>query len=173
MKIHNKGLSYIELILVISIATILTGLASITMAVVNRNNITKAGDSLESGFKSAQIASLAKGSDRGALYVYGKGGRCYYSIGSIGSEESKISSSALKVTINISGTNRNVTDGFVARFRFDPATGGSKGVDWSSNGGSSWTNATSFNVGDIVVSNKSGKKVTLNLRKMTGKIEIN
>ena len=173
MKINNKGLSYIELILVISIATLLTGLVSISMGTVNRNNVQKAASSLESGFKTAQVSSMAKGSERGALYIYNRGGKCYYSIGSIGNEETKISSTACKVNINISGDNKEVSGGFVARFVFNPTTGGCLGADWSPDSGNNWNIGSSFNVGDIVVSNRSGKHVDMKLLKMTGKIEMN
>lgn len=170
MKINNKGLSYIELILVISIASILTGLLAISLGTVNRNNVQKAADSLQSGFKTAQTSSMAKGKEKGALYVYSKKGKCYYSIGQMGAEEQKISSTAIKVIFNIDGTDRVVKDGFVAKFKFDPATGGSLGADYSTNNGVNWTTASAYNLGQLTVTNKSGKMVKLMIRKVTGKI---
>lgn len=76
---NNKGISYIEMILVIAIASILVGLVSVTIGLVNRNNVTKAIDRLQSGFSRAKILSMSKNAVDGSITIIPtKKGLCYY-----------------------------------------------------------------------------------------------
>ena len=81
IKLNNKGISYIEFILVITIMILLTGFASITMSVVNRNNVNKAADKIVTGMNHFKTLSLSKGSKKGAITFASSGGRTYYYYG--------------------------------------------------------------------------------------------
>lgn len=80
-KLKDKGLSYIEVIIVLAIASILVGLVSISVGLISRSNVHKGADNLELAFAKARSVSLAKGSSAGTLNIINKDGLYYYYIG--------------------------------------------------------------------------------------------
>lgn len=72
---NNKGLTMIELIVVIAVATILVGMATITLSVVNSGNTTKSASQLRSLLTKSKMESMAKGNTRGQIIVNPNGGK--------------------------------------------------------------------------------------------------
>lgn len=81
MKTDNKGFSYVELILVIAIMAILVGLTALSMGLVSRTNVTRGAEKLYSSLSQARSASLAKGTQNGALTISCVGGKYYCYVG--------------------------------------------------------------------------------------------
>ena len=85
-KYKNKGLSYIEVILVLTIMILLTGFATVTMSIVNRNNVTKGADRVVTGINHAKTLSLSKGSKKGSITFTASGSNYYYYYGASNSK---------------------------------------------------------------------------------------
>jgi len=80
-KYNNKGITYVELIIVISIMSIMAGFVTISMGTVYRNNVGRASDSLESAAKEARNTSLAKGTENGCLNLLYENGKLFAYVG--------------------------------------------------------------------------------------------
>lgn len=79
---NNKGLSYVELLVVISILTVATALAAISMSVVSGTNVNSGVEKLRSSYNNARMTSLAKGTANGSLYLRVESDRMYCFVGS-------------------------------------------------------------------------------------------
>lgn len=91
MKVKsNKGLSYIEVMIVLAIASILVGLASISLGLVSRSNVHKGADNLDLAFSKSRSISLAKGTEAGTLNILNQNGVYYYYIGDGNISEKKV-----------------------------------------------------------------------------------
>ncbi len=75
---NNKGLSYIELIVVIAVMVLLTGFSVLSISLATRTNATKAGDKMVTMLTTARTYSLAKGKENGAFHIrkIGNGYEC-------------------------------------------------------------------------------------------------
>ena len=82
MNYKNKGMSYIELVLVMGIAGLLIMFVTFSVATVSRNNCSKGAKKLENAFATAQAMSMAKGKETGRLYIIIRDNKCSYIIGS-------------------------------------------------------------------------------------------
>ena len=80
MKKNNKGFSYVELILVIAIAAILMGLVGLTIGLVSRTNVNKAGDKLYTTMNQARATTMGKGGGT-HIEIYCEGDEYYYFVG--------------------------------------------------------------------------------------------
>ena len=80
-KKNNKGITYVELIIVISIMAIMAGFVTISMGTVYRNNVGRAADALESATKEARNAALSKGTENGCLNLLYEDGKLYAYVG--------------------------------------------------------------------------------------------
>lgn len=83
---NNKGMSYIELILVLSIALILTGIGTFSYGMIRRTNITKAADKTISKINEARSMKMVKGcdatgKDNGIIAFTNKNGNIYCYVG--------------------------------------------------------------------------------------------
>lgn len=82
---NNKGVTYVELVLVISIMAIMVGFVSITMSTVNRNNATKAAHRMQTALAQAKSVSMAKGTNNGQLMLWrDSSGSLMYYVGQVG-----------------------------------------------------------------------------------------
>lgn len=79
---NNKGLSYVELLVAISILTIATALAAISMSVVSGTNVNSGVEKLRSAYNNARMTSLAKGASNGSLYLRFESDKLYCFVGS-------------------------------------------------------------------------------------------
>lgn len=78
----NKGFSLVELMVVIAIMAVATGLVTITYSLVHNANVSKAANALDTAFNKARVQSMAKGPDAGQLTLWiAADGILYYTIG--------------------------------------------------------------------------------------------
>lgn len=77
----NKGFSLVELLVVVAIMAVATGLVSITYTLITNANVSKAANTLDTAFNKARVESMAKGPDAGQLTVWSTSGILYYTIG--------------------------------------------------------------------------------------------
>lgn len=83
---NNRGVTYVELVLVIAIMVIAVGFVSITLSVVNRNNASKGAHRMQTALNQAKTVAMAKGSDKGQLMLWrDASGNLLYYIGDPGS----------------------------------------------------------------------------------------
>ena len=66
---NNKGFSYVEMIVVIGIMSLMTAFIALTLGTVNRNNVRRAAESIESKFNEARIGAMSKGTTNGYLII--------------------------------------------------------------------------------------------------------
>lgn len=80
---HNdKGVTYIELLLVIAVMSLMVAFASISMGAANRNNIYRAKDEVVSSINQARSGALTSGSNNGWSNFTVKNGNLYHCAGS-------------------------------------------------------------------------------------------
>lgn len=80
---NNKGLSYIELIIVLAIMTLLTGVAALSVSTISRTNAVKGADKFMSEWNRARTLSLAKGTAHGELHLRNNGGNYEVAVGEL------------------------------------------------------------------------------------------
>ncbi len=85
MRDNNKGLSYVELILVMAIMAILIGVISLSVGLVSRTNVTRGVEKLSSTFTQARTTSMARGNTNGKLEISYDGSSYYYYVGNLSS----------------------------------------------------------------------------------------
>ncbi len=177
-KYKNKGLSYIEVILVLTIMILLTGFATVTMSIVNRNNVTKGADRVVTGINHAKTLSLSKGSKKGSITFTASGSNYYYYYGDNVNDKYKICSSPCTVTVMINGASYQISDALNITLKINPTTGAFVGADKILNGTTSNlvsnTDGTNGFTGTnrIIINNNHGKiaKVDLNIHVGTVKV---
>lgn len=176
-KIKNKGISYIEFILVVSIIFLLTGFAAITMSVVNKNNVTKAADKIATGMNQCKILSLSKGSNKGSITFAQNKGKCYYYFGSNEDKKYYVCSSPCSMKVIIKGNTYNITNNTRVRIKISNSTGAFLGAHLSLDGGESYSQlvygtADLTGVNRIEVSNKQGKTCKIDFNIQTGTVKV-
>lgn len=85
MKDNNKGLSYVEFIIVIAIMAIAVGLVSLSMGLVSRTNINRGAEKVSSSLNQARNTAMARGTDRGTIEISFDGATYYCYVGSLSS----------------------------------------------------------------------------------------
>ena len=80
-RMNNKGLTLVELMIVLGISAIIATLVLISYNVVNNANATKAARRLETVIRTARTQSMAKGMDAGKLTLEVQHGNLYAYIG--------------------------------------------------------------------------------------------
>lgn len=80
-RLNNKGLSYVELMIVIGIMALLVGFSTITLGAVNRNDVGRAGDKLVSYINAGRTRALTNGSKGGYCNLYVHNGNLYANCG--------------------------------------------------------------------------------------------
>lgn len=66
---NNKGISIIELIIVIAILAIMVGVSTVSMRVVSNKNVEKAARTFEKCIDQARVVSMAKGRHTGRMLL--------------------------------------------------------------------------------------------------------
>lgn len=129
MKKFNKGLSYVELILVIAVMAMMVGFASLSIGLINRNNVTKASTRFIQAVNEARSLSLYKGSKEGQLIILNDGGSVYYAVGNPANlsslNKTRIAYSA--VTFK-KGDGSELTSGDYVAVKFKQSTGGIESI---------------------------------------------
>lgn len=82
MRENNKGLSYVEFLIVIAIMAIAVGLVTFSMGLVSRTNINRGADKVSSSLNQARNTAMARGSDRGTIEISYDGATYYCYVGS-------------------------------------------------------------------------------------------
>lgn len=111
---NNKGFSLVEMLIVIGVMAILTGIVATSVALVNNANVSRAAKTFESLLNQSRTQSMAKGSDAGKLTITKENGKVYGQIGT--GEKELICSRNIDVYFNAynngtSYTIRDYTDG--------------------------------------------------------------
>lgn len=78
---NNKAFSYVELILAISIMAIMVGFVTLSIGLVNRNNVSKGASKIQSALNSGKTITMSKGADSGQVNIFRENGSFYYSFG--------------------------------------------------------------------------------------------
>lgn len=120
----NKGFSLIELIVVIAIMAVATGLVTITYSLVHNANVSKAANALDTAFNKARIQAMAKGTAAGQLTVWIDGGVMYYTIGDPDTETltpTAVNSAVIDISYSLDGVNWNNGDMADVVYRFNSA----------------------------------------------------
>lgn len=78
---NNTGFTLMEMLVVMAISAILIGMVTVTIAVVNNADASKAARALNAAIGQARTESMAKGTDAGQLTLSMVDGALYYQIG--------------------------------------------------------------------------------------------
>lgn len=78
---NNKGLSYVELLVVITLLIVLTSVSALSITHMTRTSAAKAADKLQTALATSRTYCLAKGENNGALYIRAVGSSYEYAIG--------------------------------------------------------------------------------------------
>lgn len=177
LKYKNKGISYIEFILVLAIMILLTTLATVTMSIVNRNNVTKGADRVETGINHAKTLSLSKGSDKGCITFAAKGSNVYYYYGSNSGDKYAVCNAPCRVTITVAGAPYVISGNTQVRLKLSHTTGAFVGADYSADGGATFTPVVSNTNGftglnRIAINNNHGKTANIDLNVHVGTVKV-
>lgn len=169
MKKNNKGFSYVEMILVLAIVAIMMGMITLSLGMVNRANINRGAEHLESYLERARTQSMARNQLRGTLTISCVDGAYYCYVGdpAYASSNSELLISAPSVQIGYyvnGGTSMEILDsGETLRIMYSSASGAFQPISTS---GSTAEYCTS-----IVIMN-GDKSRTIVLHTATGKCTL-
>ena len=177
LKYKNKGISYIEFILVLAIMVLLTTLATVTMSIVNRNNVTKGADRVVTGINHAKTLSLSKGTDKGCITFAAKGSNIYYYYGNNKGDKYNICTAPCTASVTVAGTTYNISGNTQLRLKLSSTTGAFCRAEYSADGGSSFvgvvTNTNGFSgVNRITINNNHGKTAKIDLNVHVGTVKV-
>ncbi len=79
--VKNKGFTYYELLIAITIMTLMVGFTTIGVSTAYRNSVKRSAEKIESACKEARNNALAKGNQVGYANFYRKDGRLYCHVG--------------------------------------------------------------------------------------------
>ena len=79
MKRDNRGFSYLELVVVITIIAVMAMMVTISVGTLNRNEVLRTSEKLETMVNKARVNAMAKGSA-----LYGGGGTGWINIAEYG-----------------------------------------------------------------------------------------
>ena len=96
---NNKGFSLIEVLVVIAIMSVMTGLAALSISLVHNANVNDACNKIESALSSARVTSMAKGQEAGKITFIMDGGSLYYTIGD-DPTRTRVTTGSITVTTN-------------------------------------------------------------------------
>ncbi|MBR3515789.1 MAG: prepilin-type N-terminal cleavage/methylation domain-containing protein [Lachnospiraceae bacterium] len=78
---NNRGVTLVELLIVLAISAILLGLVGISYSLVSNANVSKAATRLTNIIRTARTTSMSKGTEAGKLTLYEQHGSVYARIG--------------------------------------------------------------------------------------------
>ena len=165
----NKGFSYIELLLVISIMTLMVGFSAIGIGTVNRNNVNRAGDKVYTSINSGRSSALTNGTANGWCNFTVKNGNLYCCCGP---RITNVSTTAFNSTnwekictkaIKLKYGTHTLGEGDVLSLNFKQSTGEYIGYKLK--------DSTDYSTGNLTITVTNGnKKKVLTVNKF-GKIE--
>ena len=177
LKYKNKGISYIEFILVLAIMILLTTLATVTMSIVNRNNVTKGADRVVTGINHAKTLSLSKGTNKGCITFAAKGSNVYYYYGDNSGDKYTVCNAPCTVSVTVAGAPYSISGNTQLRLKLNPSTGAFVGADYSADGGSNFTPVVTTTAGfsgvnRIAINNNHGKTANIDLNVHVGTVKV-
>ncbi len=173
MKTNNKGMSYVELLLVLAIMAILIGVVSISVGLIGRTNVTRGAEKLSSTINQSRSTSMARGSNKGQIEISYSNGRYYYYVGDSAAadkEEQKVEFLASPGVLTYGpasnpGAAVTVDDnGEILVIRFNQASGSIK--EFMDQEGNMYTGTI-----DVTLTN-GDKSTTVRVYQATGKCEL-
>ncbi len=188
-KLDNRGLSLIELVVVIAIITVLAGTIAITAGSISRYNVKKMAETFDQGLSRTQTLCMGKDRANTYLVVYKEGGSTKMKVTRLELDETGAPKEVVDTTEYDLGSDKNEVKcldasgnelGFPFAISFDRASGAYKGqVKLKS--GSTEADLDSNNklqyydkfVDKVTFANEGGNNlITVKLFKYTGKHEI-
>lgn len=163
---RTKGLSMIELIIVISIIGLMTGFATIGLGYVQSGNIRSAAMSIDSSLSQLKYDAMSK-EEMPFMYIYKANGKYYMYC-----SKTEVAASALTAANGSQLCNSNCQITFNGGTTVD--SGSYIKIAYKKSGGLSSKSNLSSNISDITVSkaNGSGKSYKITIYKETGKHTI-
>ena len=169
MRKNNKGMSYVELLLVLAIMAILIAVASLTIGLISRANVSRGAEKLASTFNQARSVSMARGTSNGVLEITFDGSNYYYYVGSSTDPDKEdmkvkfISSPAVVTYALDSAPTTQIPMGTMIKVEYDQSSGSIKRcIDASGN-------VVSFH--SITLTNED-KSATIRIYSATGKCDL-
>ena len=131
----NAGLSLFEMVAVLAIISIMIGIMTISISTVNRNEVFRTEEKLESLINKARVAALTKGTKNGSLYIARSSGTYYSYVGDASEFEGGASADNIKKfgdklcgsRVNIIYGTDIIDNGNVISINFKQSTGGLNG----------------------------------------------
>lgn len=182
MKLTNKGLSYVELVLAMGIGAVLLAFATFSISTISNNNASKGAKRLENAFATAKVTTMAKGQDAGRLYIEIKDSKAVYYIGKTNFENQKnanlICNTPCYLRFDFGGVDYypvvyGTTGTEYYSYTFNQSTGALYAFATESLGGTTVYNPSTYNYSkDIQVLNHHGNGYTVKIYPDTGKTEM-
>lgn len=131
----NAGLSLFEMVAVIAVIAIMIGITTISISTVNRNEVFRTEEKLESLINKARVTALTKGTKNGSLYIANTAGAYYSYVGDASTFEGGASADNIKkygdklcsAKVNIVYGTDIIGAGSVVKIGFKQSTGGLDG----------------------------------------------
>lgn len=179
MSLHhrNKGISYVEVILVLTLMILLTTFVTVTMSVINRNSVTKGADKVTSAISHSKTLSLSKGSKKGSITFGANGNKIYYYYGDNADVKNYVCNSPCTMSVTINDIPYNINGNTRVKFKFSSSTGAFNGVDLSLDNGSTFTSIIT-STGDfsgtnrISIDNHGGNIANIDLNIHVGTVKV-
>jgi len=166
-KINNKGFSLVELIVVLAIMAVLTGIFAYGYSLISNKQVDQCAKKIQMALENARSTSMGKSNVD--LKFYYSGGKIYVDK-KLNNDASKVTKSEVgdgKLTVKytvaaISGTpvENNLSTNALSGVEFDRASGALKPISGTSN-----------YLTKITVSN-GRKTVTVSIERLTGRVTI-
>ena len=163
---NNKGLSFVELLIAITIGIILVGFAALSMATVSRNSVNRVSDKIFTACNTARNNTVTKGSKNSYLNFYYKDGYLYTNHGlditAAGTNANLATQNWEKVgkVDSVSLNSVPLYDGKVCTIRFKQSTGELDGFrfPYASAGYQDWQDNSNIIGTDFRITAKIGSK---------------
>lgn len=165
---NNKGFSLVELIIVIAILSVITGVSITAIGYMYTSDVKSSIHKLDSSIQKAQSYTVSKssgGRDVALVIKQKPEDGCYYAEfkGISGQSDEKIGGKKLEINCYVNGSASTVSTSNSFELYFDRSTGG---LLPQTNNGSDYCDK-------IVITTNGGKnKCTIKISELTGKTEV-
>ena len=180
MKTNNKGFSYVEMIVVIAIMALMVGMITISIGMVNRNNINRASEKLESIVDKARVSAMTKGTKNGFLNVavvdgavYAAAGPQYFTSADVKANGEKICTGKVYIDFLVPVNPTNLGAGFKFEYSTDSSKAGEGvvfPVVYSLNFGQVTGGPKDHLVRNVIVRDDGDKKISFNIERLSGRV---